>query len=227
MGTLALVGSGEYLPPMLPVDRALLDRVPGTPRVVCIATAAAPDGPETFARWGQMGVEQFGERLGAAVEAVPLATREDAHDASIVEAIRAANFVYFSGGKPTYLYDTLAGTPAWEAVRGVLDAGGVVAGCSAGAMIMGRRATPFPQHRGFGLLPDAVIMPHYDELPPAMAGAVKWIFVPVRVLLGVEGNTAFVANGGHTYEVLGTGGVTVWGRGVRQRYAEGESVHLP
>ena len=226
MGTIALVGSGEYLPSMLPVDRALLDRVPGTPHVVCLATAAAPDGPEVFARWGRMGVEHFTGRLEVEAESVPLATRKDAHDSALVERIRAANFVYLSGGKPTYLFDTLVGTPAWDAIRSVLDAGGVVAGCSAGAMIMGRRCTPFPQHRGFRQV-DAIILPHYDEMPGWMGSVVKLLFVPVGVLLGVEGNTAYVANGGRKGEVIGSGAVMVWGRGTHRRCMAGDSIVLP
>ena len=43
---LALVGSGEYLPPMDPVDRILLSRLPGPPRVVCLPTAAGTEGAE-------------------------------------------------------------------------------------------------------------------------------------------------------------------------------------
>ena len=43
---LALVGSGEYLPAMAPVDRNLLARLDETPRVVCLPTAAGTKGPE-------------------------------------------------------------------------------------------------------------------------------------------------------------------------------------
>jgi hypothetical protein len=41
-GTLALAGSGEYLERMDVVDRLLLSRLPGEPRVVCLPTASAP-----------------------------------------------------------------------------------------------------------------------------------------------------------------------------------------
>jgi len=47
------------------------------------------------------------------------------------------------------------------------------------------------------------------------------------VLLGVEGNTALVANGNGSGEVLGSGGVMVWGRGMHRRITAGESVTLP
>ncbi|MBL8046963.1 MAG: hypothetical protein JNL09_10495, partial [Anaerolineales bacterium] len=68
-GTLALIGSGEYLPKMDAVDAALLSRVPGKPRVVCLPTASAPDGASVFNRWAEQGVEHF-SRLGAEAEAV-------------------------------------------------------------------------------------------------------------------------------------------------------------
>jgi hypothetical protein len=41
-GTVALVGAGEYLPEMLPVDKKLLELVNGTPHVAVVPTASAP-----------------------------------------------------------------------------------------------------------------------------------------------------------------------------------------
>jgi hypothetical protein len=64
-------------------------------------------------------------------------------------------------------------------------------------------------------------------MPPWIGGVVKMLFVPVGVLLGVEGNTAFVANGSGKGEVLGSGGVMVWGRGTHRRCTAGDSIVLP
>ena len=74
-GTLALVGSGEYLPPMEPVDRQLLQTVPANPRVVCLPTAAGTEGPERIAYWSDLGVNHF-RRLGADALAVPVIDRQ-------------------------------------------------------------------------------------------------------------------------------------------------------
>ncbi len=64
-GTLALVGSGEYLPPMEPVDRLLLARLGGEARVVCLPTAAATEGAERIRYWSELGVRHFvGWELG-------------------------------------------------------------------------------------------------------------------------------------------------------------------
>ena len=111
-GTVALVGAGEYLPTMVDVDKALLDRVEGAAHVVVLPTAAVPDGPEVVDRWTTMGVEHFSQ-LGANVEAVMLRTRADANDDTIVAQLARANFIYLSGGKRRYLLETLRGTAAW------------------------------------------------------------------------------------------------------------------
>ncbi len=74
-GAVALVGAGEYLSAMDPVDRALLARLHDTPRVVVLPTASAPDGPGVPERWTKMGVDHF-TRLGAEVQPVMLLDRQ-------------------------------------------------------------------------------------------------------------------------------------------------------
>src|SRR5579884_1822484 len=156
-GKIALVGAGEYLPTMAAVDKALLAYLEATPRVVVVPTAAVPDGSVTTERWAQMGVEHFSQ-LGAHVEPVMLRTREDANTTDIVTKLASANFVYFSGGKPHYLLQTLQDTLAWQAIKNVFVTGGVIAGCSAGAMVLGGVIFGFPQvwqkQPALGLVPD-------------------------------------------------------------------------
>jgi cyanophycinase len=223
-GTLALVGSGEYLPPMEPVDRWLLGRVTGEPRVVCLPTAAGTEGGERIGYWSRLGVEHF-SRLGARAETVGVIDRASADDEAHAGRIRAANFVYLSGGKPDYLFRSLSGTRAWSAVMSVLERGGVVAGCSAGAMIFGESIPRFPTllpfQRAFNLLPGAVIMPHYDEMPGAFARVIRTL-AERMTLLGIEGNTALACSDG-TCTVAGAGGVTVWNRQQKRRYTHGET----
>ncbi len=134
-GTLALVGAGEFLETMSGVDRQLLDRSGGV-KVAIIPTASAPDGPGVPERWIRQGIDHFA-RLGASPIGVLALDRAACDDPQNVEPVRDADLVYFSGGKPDYLHATLTGTALWSAVEAVLDRGGVVAGCSAGAMIMG------------------------------------------------------------------------------------------
>ena len=195
---LALVGSGEYLPPIEPLDRELISRLPGPARVVCLPTAAGTRGSERIAYWSRLGVDHF-TRLGATAEAVPVIDRASANNPALAAVIAGANFVYLSGGKPDYLYRTLAGSLAWEAIQAVLAGGGLLAGCSAGAMILGEKFFGFPGWKhGFNFLPGATILPHFDEIPQAMIRSLRALTGKDTVLLGIEGNTAWSAAGSST-----------------------------
>ncbi len=217
---LALVGSGEYLPGMEAVDRELLSRLAGPARVVCLPTAAGTEGAERIAYWSDLGVAHFA-RLGAEVHAPPVIDRASADDPALAAAVAQANFVYLSGGKPDYLYRTLAGSRVWEAILAVLAGGGLLAGCSAGAMILGERFFGFPGWRsGFNFLPGATIVPHFDEIPAAMLKPI-WLTADKRLaLLGIDGYTALVVDG-ERREVLGTGSVSIWSRAGKRRYGAG------
>ena len=104
---LALVGSGEYLPVMEPVDRKLLSRLQKTPRVVCLPTAAGQEDPERIDYWSRLGVDHF-TRLKVEVESLPVIDRASANDEGFAKAVAGANLVYLSGGKPNYLYDSVS-----------------------------------------------------------------------------------------------------------------------
>ncbi len=227
-GTVALVGAGEYLPPLADVDRRLLARV-DNPRVVCLPTAAGTEGAERIAYWSDLGVTHF-QTLGVPVSSLDVIDRASAQDEAQAAHIRAANFVYLSGGKPAYLAETLAGTPVWDAILDVLARGGVVAGCSAGAMIFGAKVPRLPPPpvwvKAFGLLPDVVIMPHFDEMGGMVVQLMHWVLGSGYTLLGIDGNTALVCTNS-TCTVDGRGGVTVWSAQKKQRYADGETVTWP
>jgi len=222
-GTLALVGSGEYLARMEPVDRLLLERTPSAPRVVCLPTAAGTEGRERINYWSRLGVEHF-TRLGVTVEAVEVIDRASANDEACAARIRAANFVYLSGGRPDHLLKTFPDTPVWAAILGVLEQGGVVAGCSAGAMIFGEQVFAFPGlQTGFNHLPGVLIAPHFDEISPTFAGTARWILRRELTLVGIDGYTALIVSNNH-WRVAGLGGVTVWTKDKKMRYDDGQEI---
>jgi cyanophycinase len=209
---LALVGSGEYLQPMQAVDRYLMSTLAEPTRVVCLPTAAGTEGEERIAYWSELGVEHF-KQLGAEqVEAVAVIDRASADDPALAERIRRANFIYLSGGKPDYLLRTLKDSRALEAILHVYQNGGVLAGCSAGAMVMGESIPGlFHWTDALKLFPNAVIIPHYDEMPAWLIRTVRLLTRRNATLYGIEGFTALLVNGGER-RVIGTGSVTVWAR---------------
>ena len=208
MAVFALVGSGEYLSPMEPVDRYLMDKLNRPPRVICLPTAAGNEGEERIAYWSNMGIEYF-TRLGANVEALPVINRESADNKQFAERISKSNFIYLSGGKPTYLYDSLENTRVWEAILSVLAQNGILAGCSAGAMIMGKEFFSFSGSKsGFNFIPKAVIIPHFDEIPEQRLERIYRQIRPDLTIFGIDGYTALIQCE-NQYEVIGKGKITV------------------
>lgn len=220
-GTLSLTGSGEYLPGMRPVDEALLARLDGPARVVCLPTGAGTEGDERIRYWMELGLGHFRALGVAEVQSLPVIDRASADDPALAEQVRAANFVYFSGGKPAYLMASLQETAVWAAVMDVLTRGGVAAGCSAGAMIFGSRVPTgmglTDWQPGFGLLPDAVVLPHFDEFPGLMKSALGMLTRHQRVV-GIDGYTALVCDAAGC-RVIGQKTVTMLLDGHRQVYA--------
>jgi cyanophycinase len=193
-------------------------------RVVCLPTAAGNEGEERIKYWSNLGVQHF-TRLGAAkVEALRVIDHATAMDPVLAGRVSAANFVYLSGGKPTYLYHALHDTPVWEAILTVLRRGGVVAGCSAGAMIFGERipTSMFAStwQPAFSLLSGAVVAPHFDEIPRVMLAGMRLLAGSLPIV-GVEGSTALVC-GPHGLSVQGKGSVVVLSDGTEQHFSAGQ-----
>ena len=71
--------------------------------------------------------------------------RKDAEDSRWLKEIEGASLIYFSGGNPKHLADTLRGTDLWEKIVNEFRTGSSLAGCSAGAMFMAQKIA-FPIH---------------------------------------------------------------------------------
>jgi cyanophycinase len=219
-GLITLAGSGEYLPVMENVDRHLLDSLNlngRKPRVVCLPTAAGREGDASINRWSRMGIEHF-QKLGAEVSALRIIDRTSAEDVQWESLLEEADLVYFSGGDPGYLHQTMNGSRAWRAAQRAWGRGAIYAGCSAGAMILGKRMPSFRlagTQEGFGLVPAAFIIPHFDAIPgiwkPLVFALQKQLKKGER-MLGVDENTALVGRLGSEWTVMGQGRVHVFTR---------------
>ena len=233
-GPVALVGAGEFLPAMSDLDAGLLAATGrARPRVAILPTAAFPDGVDVFMRWAAMGVSHFGE-LGAEVEPVLVRDRAGADDPAAVQAIGEADLVYLSGGRPSYLMEVLDGSGVGRAIAEAHARGAILAGCSAGAMVLARHAfdfrvrlVPWPLRwrHGLGLVPDASVVPHYDAWPEPLTALIALQAPRGSLVLGIDEGTALVGRDG-AWQVHGPSRVTVWRGHRRDRYRDGESFRL-
>ena len=219
-GRLVLCGSGEFTPAMADVDRGILsDLGARRVRVAIVPTAAgAEDTPKS---WIAMGTAHF-TRLGADATGVMVLDRVDAEDPRNSEAIADADWIYFSGGKPGYVVETLSGTPFWSAVLARYRAGAVLAGSSAGAMMLGSRTFHFPDgidetgvprrvavRDALGLLPGIFVAPHFDAVPGEMWRRWAEIWPDGHRMLGIDEDTAIV-EGADGWSVVGKGRAVVF-----------------
>ena len=218
-GLVALVGSGEYLQTMDAVDRHLLTAAPNKPaRVVCVPTAAGEEGKASVERWVNMGLQHF-RRLGALVECARITDRASADDPQWVEMLEAADLIYFSGGNPLYLYQTLSGTRAWDAAEKAWARGAIYAGCSAGAMILGHSVPDvldpdLQLYPAFNRIPNCLILPHFDraeEFRPGLTALLQSRLADGQFGLGIDEDTALVGrlNSAAPWDVMGHGGVSL------------------
>lgn len=233
-GLINLVGSGEYLPVMQDVDRYLLDSLAlngRKPRVACLPTAAGREGESSVNRWLTMGARHF-EGLGAEVSPVRIINRETANDPQWEPLLESADLIYFSGGDPGYLYETLKDTCAWNAAQRAWQRGAIYAGCSAGAMILGQRIPGFRiigMQEGFGIVPATYIVPHFDAIPavwkPIVYGLQRQLKKGER-MIGIDEDTALIGKLGGEWLVKGKGQVHIFTGDGKTNYADGEALSL-
>jgi len=235
-GLIALLGSGEYLPVMDDVDRHLLDSVNANgraARVVCLPTAAGQEGEASVNHWSDMGVDHF-QRLGADVQPAFVIDGDSANDPQWASLIERADLIYFSGGNPTYLLETMRGSLVWDAAEKAWGRGAVYAGCSAGAMILAQKVPNFrfaglKAKPGFQILPALYVLPHFDRMRgmfSALLATYRRGLKGDQFLLGIDEDTALVGKVGQTWTVMGKGKVHVINRGESKEFSAGESLSL-
>lgn len=230
-GPVALVGSGEYLPVMDAIERALLAGRP--PRMVQLATAAAPEGPDRLAWWHDLG-RRAAARLGVEQVVVPVVDRASADDPENAALVGGAGLIYLSGGNPPFLAATLRGSRVWTAIETSWRTGAALAGCSAGAMAMTRHV-PDIRHplrapeRGLNIVPQLRVIPHFDRFARRMpTKALRRLAAPTAgvTVLGIDEETALVG-GPDEWEVQGRRSVWELTSGRRIEHPAGSRLHLP
>ena len=236
-GLIALVGSGEYLPAVDDVDRHLLDSIKRDerdPNVVCVPAAAGQEGDASVNRWLEMGVAHF-EALGANVTPARIIDHETAKAPTWLPALENADLIYFSGGKPNYLHETMHDSRAWDTAQKAWARGAIYAGCSAGAMILAqeipniRSAVGQAPQKSFGLLPAKFILPHFDKMQSLFA---PFLFALRRTLgeqefvIGIDEDTALVGKLDGEWQVMGKGSVHLITRAGDESFPAGESNNL-
>lgn len=226
-GYIVLEGGAEFSRQMADPDRRAIELAggPDTP-IRIIPTAAAPDN--NHQRAGRNGVNWF-RNLGATnVEALPLLDAASANNQAIIDALLQTRLIYLLGGFTGYLGQTLAGSRGWHAMQTAYESGAVIAGSSAGAMVLCQYYFDPSTNKvvkGLGLVEQACVLPHHNTFGKGWATRLSTL-LPDVVLLGIDERTGMINDGNNNTEhslwsVYGQGAVTLYHNGSPSVYKKG------
>ena len=227
-GHILLAGGAEFGGRMAEPDRRALALAGGPDAALCIIpTAAAPDHNE--GRAGRNGLRWF-ESLGSRnVSVLPLVDRSSAGDAALAEQLGQARLIYLLGGFTHYLGQTLAGSRCLDAMRAAYAAGAVVAGSSAGAMVLCQHyfnPETGQVEPGLNFVSNACFLPHHNTFGKGWAARLA-AALPGVVLVGVDEQTGMIDDAPQgQWSVSGRGVVTLYHGGKPSIYHPGELVKI-
>lgn len=230
-GTIALVGGDEFRVGCEEMDLEVMRASGKDTASVLIIPTAAVTGP---AKAANDGVTHF-SALGGDASQLMVLERQHANDLKLIATARDADVVYFTGGNPDHLLDTLRGSALLWMLREGLDRGLVLGGSSAGAMVMGsvmRRPPLYSEPgsgdtrdrwvEGLGIAPNICVLPHHERRNPAeVSTELRWSAPEGIVYLGIDARTGVVGGPGN-WRVTGFGKATVYRGSDYEVFSAGE-----
>jgi cyanophycinase len=226
-GYLLLEGGAEFGGQMAVPDRRAIELTGGADALISIIpTAAAPDN--NHQRAGNNGVRWF-RSLGASnIELLLLIDKASANDSRIARTLSQSRLIYMLGGFTGYLGQTLRGSASEQAMLQAYAVGAVIAGSSAGAMVMCQYYFDPGQGRvveGLGLVPNSCVLPHHNTFGKGWAQRLSQL-LPGVVLLGIDERTGMLDDGDGprktSWHVYGQGAVTLYRQGQPTVYRAGQ-----
>lgn len=167
---LILFGSGEFTNQVTEIDTYIIEKY--RPKTIAILPTAA--GQESdVKKWFEMAIEHYG-KFNMKVVTIPVFNKADANNEKLVEMIDDSDWIFLSGGSPSYLNQTLSGSLLLNRILEKYTSGTILAGSSAGAMVFGKYIITQPFKVFFanseasfepsiGLV-DFVVFPHFNHL---------------------------------------------------------------
>lgn len=223
MGYLLLEGGAEFGGEMSAPDLRGMELAGGFDSPVCIIpTAAAAD--HNHIRAGNNGVRWF-QSLGAKnVYTADVIDSKSANDSSLAASIRTSRLIYLLGGFPRYLGETLANSKCWQAALDAFQAGAVIAGSSAGAMVLCEHYyDPYEKKllRGLNLISNACVLPHHNNFGRNWAKQLAHS-LPDSILIGIDEQTGMLGDMDGGWQVHGAGEVMLYRAGSTVSYGRSE-----
>lgn len=208
-GVFGLVGGEEFRAGCEAMDREIMKASGQDPARVVVIPTAAVTGP---AKAADDGVRHF-SRLGGSASPLMVLEREHAQDSELIKGIEGAGVIYFTGGSPDHLLATLRNSLLFQAILAAVERGTVLAGSSAGAMVMGslmRRPRLGGWVDALAVTPGVAVLPHHERSDPEQTSRdLQGRLKPGTIVFGIDARTGCLGSFGK-WQVVGSGKVTIY-----------------
>lgn len=207
-GTLYIIGGSEDRSGQRSILASLARRI-GRGKLV-VATLASEFAEERWEEYRRI-FDELGVRR---IEHLTIERAETDEDGSQGCRLEDASAVFFTGGDQLRITNKLGGTQAADQILEVFKRGGVIAGTSAGASVMGEMmlvggGDTVQMVPGLGVIKNVIIDQHFSE-----RGRIRRLLAavaqnPRMIGIGIDEDTAIVVNGMKSFKVIGSGTVYV------------------
>ena len=207
-GTLIIIGGREDKKGDMPILREIAEQTKDGKMVIVTVASEVPgliwtDYKRIFTSLGVKKIIHFS-----------IDHHQEALDIKKLRLFDGVRTVFFSGGDQVRLTSKIGGTPVFDRIMEIYHKGGLVAGTSAGAAIMGRtmlvgeeggeshKVGNWMMAPGLGFIEDLIIDQHFAQRGRIgrLLGAVA--LNPGILGIGIDEDTAIVVKGDH-FKVIG------------------------
>ena len=214
-GKLIIIGGREDKEKELEILRTVADHV-GNGKL-CIVSVASSVGDELWDDYSRI-FKSLGVKKLTHLDVVH---RTEAIDQKAYKAVKDANAVFFTGGDQLKITSELGGTVVGDRIYEIFKAGGVIAGTSAGASVMGeimmvagesdktfRIGRGLNMSAGLGFAPQLLIDQHFAERGRIGRLLAAVAHNPRYLGIGIDEDTAIIMED-KCFKVIGNGAVYV------------------
>ena len=216
-GRLVIIGGAEDKQGEKRILKKVVEMVKeGESKIVILTTAT--EKPQEL---GNTYVKVFSGLGLKDIEVLNINSRNEANQEEYCRKIKAASGLFFTGGDQLRITSILGGTLTHMALNEAFFSGLAIIGTSAGASVMSStmivdgdsndpaRKCTLKMAPGFGFMSNTIIDQHF-----AQRGRIGRILCgvaenPDMLAVGIDEDTAIIANPDRTFDVIGTNSVTV------------------
>lgn len=219
IGRLIVIGGAEDKEGDMDILKRFVELAGGDKARIVVCSSPSEEAEEAAERYREVF-----ERIGVAdVTGAPIEERNEADVPELLDAVKRATGVFFTGGDQLRLTALIAGTHFSESIRDRLFHDGlIVAGTSAGAAAMSSvmliggsnegsvRRADVSLSPGLGLWRDTVVDTHFNQRGRVSRLMTVFAHNPQVLGIGLDENTAVEVELGVRFTVLGENAVMVF-----------------